>query len=106
MSVNINDVRTELQIPDQVLDDDSIASILVKVGNTDLNLVCAECLRFVLRKYRGRVSYRIGNFSERIDSADLRRQVQVYMRRSSATVTEATIAKDTEEYPLRITNVI
>jgi len=97
MSVTVADVRLELQSPTQVLADADIASILVKVGNTDLNLVCAECLRFILRKYRGRVRYRIGKYNETVDHRELRKQIQLYMSRSSATDIEPTVADNTDD---------
>ncbi len=97
MALNVADIRSELNLPVQVLADDSISSILIKVSTTDLNLVCAECLRFVLRSYRGRVRYKIGSFSETLDSNDLRSQINVYMHRTTATEVEHTVADDTDD---------
>lgn len=97
MALSVADIRTELQIPSQVISDADIAVILVKVSDTDLNLTCAECLRFVLRKYRGRVRYTIGSFKETIDAGELRRQIKNYMSRSAATGTEHTVEADTDD---------
>ena len=83
MAVTVADIRTELQLPSSLIPDTSIAYVIEKVGD-DLNLCCAEVLRMVVRRYRGKIRMKIGKYEEWIDTNSLRVEIQNYMARSSA----------------------
>lgn len=90
----IDTVRTELQLPASVISDADITYVENKIGTDDLNLICAEVLRMVVRRYRGKIRTRVGKYEEVIDCATLRQEIQNYMNRSSATQMD-----DGFEYP-------
>lgn len=90
----ISTVRTELQLPASVISDADITYVENKIGTGDINLICAEVLRMVVRRYRGKIRTRIGKYEEVIDCATLRQEIQNYMMRSSATQID-----DGFEYP-------
>jgi len=90
----IDSVRTELQLPASVIPDASITYVENKIGTGDLNLICAEVLRMVCRKYRGKIRVRIGKFEEVIDTSYLKQEINNYMMRSTATQLD-----DGFEYP-------
>jgi len=90
----ITSVRSELQLPASVISDADIAYVENKIGTGDLNLICAEVLRMVVRRYRGKIRVRIGKYEEVIDCATIRQEIQNYMMRSTATQID-----DGFEYP-------
>jgi len=90
----ITTVRTELQLPASVISDADITYVENKIGTGDLNLICAEVLRMVVRRYRGKIRTRIGKYEEWLDPSSLKQEIQNYMMRSSATQVD-----DGFEYP-------
>ena len=93
MAINKTQVRAELQFTEEVVSDDAIDYVINKVDD-DLNLVCAEILRLLLRRHRGVVRRSIGKFSEVVDPMELRSQINMYMNRAATTVFD-----DGEEFP-------
>jgi hypothetical protein len=84
MAVDIDDVRIELQLSAAVLDDDSIDYVIDKLSDMDdINLVCAECLRMLLRKHRGLSERRIGKYNEIFSPTEIRSQINEYMGKSA-----------------------
>jgi hypothetical protein len=84
MPSTIDTVRLELQLPPSVISDESILYVESKIG-MDINLICAEVLRMVVRKFRGKIRYKIGKYEETIDVNSLRKEIQNYMMRSTST---------------------
>lgn len=80
--VKIEDVRSELQLPEAVISDIDIQYAITKVGKNDMNLVCAEVLSMFLRKNRGRVKLKLKNYEEWIDPKEVRKDIRVYLARS------------------------
>jgi len=81
--VDVADIRSELQLPASVISDTDIHYAINKVGVVDINLVCAEVLRMVLRKYRGKIRYKIGRYEEWIDPKSIRQEICNYVAKSS-----------------------
>lgn len=99
MAVDVSSVRSELQIPTGVISDSDITYAITKVSSTDLNLVCAEVLRMVLRKYRGRKSLTIGKFSETYNLVGLRGEIHNYMAKSTSLETDDGVAFTDSRFP-------
>ena len=85
MSVNVSDVRSELQMPTNVISDDDVQYAIDKVALDDVNLVCAQVIRMLKSKFRGRVTYRIGKYTETIKAMELDKLIRNYMTKSSET---------------------
>lgn len=83
MAILIADVRTELQLTADVIDDTSIQYAIDKVVVEDINLVSAQVLRMVLSKYRGRVKLKIGKFEEWIEPNELRALIKSYVAKGA-----------------------
>ncbi len=79
----IKEVRSELQIDAGVLSDADVQYAIDKITNGDLNLVCAQVLRMVLGKYRGRVKLKIGKFEEVVDPTSLKALISFYTANST-----------------------
>jgi hypothetical protein len=85
MAVDLEHVRIELQLSAAVLSDDSIQYVIDKLSDMDdLNLVCAECLRMLLRKHRGISERRIGKYNEVFNPTEIRSQINEYMNKSAS----------------------
>jgi hypothetical protein len=84
MAVDIDDVRIELQLSAEVLSDESIDYAIDKLSDMDdINLVCAECLRMLLRKHRGLTERRIGKYNEIFSPTEIRNQINEFMGNSA-----------------------
>ena len=82
--VSTVDVRHELQISSAVISDESVKYAINKVITDDLDLICAEVLRMVLRKHRGLVVRQVGKYREEIDPRLLRKQINEYMHKAAS----------------------
>jgi hypothetical protein len=92
--VTVENIRHELQLPAEVISDSSVQYAIGKCAD-DLNLVCAEVLRMVLRRYRGRTKLMLKNYTEVIDLRDIRKQIAGYVSQSaSATFDDGTLPSD------------
>lgn len=78
----VSDVRSELLLPDTVISDADIEYSIAKIGVDNIYLICAEVLRQVKRKYRGRVVMRVGQYSEKIDAKWLNSLIADYMAKA------------------------
>ncbi len=84
MAVDIDYVRIELQLSASVLSDESIEYAIDKLSDMDdINLVCAECLRMLLRKHRGLSERRIGKYNEIFNPSEIRNQINEFMNKSA-----------------------
>jgi hypothetical protein len=92
--MTIETIRTELQISEAVIDNASINYAIAKIEIEDINLVCAEVLRMVLRKHRGLVRRTVGKYSEVIDPKEIRKEINNYMHKAASAVMD-----DNFEYP-------
>ena len=93
--VAIADVRSELQLPSDVISDTDVRYVISKLDEgADVYAVCAEVLRLFLRKNRGRTQFRIGKYSEEFDAAALRKEIALLRGRSANSVFD-----DGIEYP-------
>jgi hypothetical protein len=79
----VSDVRLELQLPASAISDDAITYVISKVTSGDLNLVCAEVLRLVLRKYRGRFYIWVGKTREQVNPGEIRALIREYVARAA-----------------------
>ena len=87
MAVDIDDVRIELQLSTSILNDESIDYVIDKLSDyDDINLVCAECLRMLLRKHRGISERRIGKYNEVFSPTEVRKQINEFMGKASSSV--------------------
>ena len=98
MSVNVSDVRSELQMPKQVISDDDVQYAIDKVELDDVNLVCAQVLRMLKAKYRGRIRYRIGKYTESIDVKTIDTLIRTYMTKSPVTEISGGVAADETDF--------
>jgi hypothetical protein len=84
MAVELDAVRIELQLSKSVISDDSVEYVINKLSEyDDINLVCAEVLRMVLRKHRGLAVRRIGKYYEEINPVEIRRLINEYMGKAA-----------------------
>lgn len=81
--MDVSDVRSELQLSADLITDSDILYAMSIVGVDDIYLVCAKVLRMVLMKNRGRVRYKIGNYTEWVDYKNLRAMLRSYVEKSS-----------------------
>lgn len=88
MLILVSDVRTELQLPSSIIDDTGVQYVIDKIDEEDINLVCAEVLRMIKRKYRGLTRLTIGKYEEWRDLSQLQRDIDNYVRRSAASVVD------------------
>ena len=79
----LDDVRSELQLDSSDMSDDSINYAITKVGET-FALVCAQVLRMLLNKNRGRRQLTLGSFNESVDVSDIRARIRYYMEQHAA----------------------
>lgn len=86
--INVGDVRSELQVPVSVISDADINYAIQKIGLEDIHLICAEVLRMVMVKLRGRVRYKIGSYTEWTDITNLRSEIRRYLESSPNVSTE------------------
>lgn len=91
--VTIENVRHELQLPAEVISDASVQYAIEKCAD-DLNLVCAEVLRMVLRRYRGRTKLMLKNYTEIIDPAQLHKQIASYVGKAAGSFGDSFIRPD------------
>lgn len=88
MAVLISDVRTELQLPSSIIDDTGVQYAIDKIAEDDINLVCAEVLRMVKRKFRGMTRLTVGKYEEWRDLSQLQKDIDSYVRRSTSSVVD------------------
>jgi hypothetical protein len=84
--MTIEDIRSEIQITSEVIADSAINYAIGKIDNDDINLVCAEVLRMVLRKHQGLVERRIGKYWEVINPKNIQVAINNYMNKAAASV--------------------
>ena len=84
--IKIETIRHEIQITDAVISDESVNYVIAKLDTDDLNLVCAEVLRMVLRKHQGLVERRIGKYWEVINPLNIRKQINNYMNKAASSI--------------------
>lgn len=92
--VEIQDVRSELQLPESVITDEDVQYAIDKIDMNDINLVCAEVLTMFLRGNRGKIKFKLKNYEEWFEPSEIRMQIRNYQARS----TNATF-DDGIEYP-------
>jgi hypothetical protein len=80
--LDVSDVRSELQLPTSVISDSDIQYAITLIALNDINLVCAKVLGMVIAKYRGRIRYKIGSYTEWVDVKALRALMRSYIEKS------------------------
>ena len=85
--MTIEDIRFEIQLTDAVISDEAINYAISKLeAEDDINLVCAEVLRMVLRKHQGLVERRIGKYWEVINPIHIQQRINGFMNKAAASV--------------------
>jgi hypothetical protein len=78
MAVTIGNVRLETQISSAILSDEAVQYAIDKISDDNINLVCAEVLRMVKRKYAGVTRLTIGKYEEWRDLSNLQNEINFY----------------------------
>jgi len=92
--VEIESVRSELQLPESVITDEDVQYAIDKIELDDINLVCAEVLVMFLRGNRGKIKFKLKNYEEWFAPKEVRLQIRAYQARSANAVFD-----DGIEYP-------
>lgn len=99
MAIKVADVRSELQLPEQVISEADILYAIRKVELVDINLVCAEVLRMFLRRNQGRVKFKLKNYEEWVNPMDIRIMITDYMNKSTNSVFDDGIEYPDSKFP-------